>query len=108
MSTGIGPLCPSKPEVWSWPVPEKPKVLIISERSREREGIPVLVGTMGSQWTLAPSVEDALSELEGEKPSAAVLDLPDGVFDPWKMSHNFPELLARMRGRLVVLTDECA
>ena len=61
---------------------------------------------MGCQWVLASDVENALANLEDEKPSAAVLDLPSAVFDPLKASKGFPELLSQMQGRLVVLTDE--
>ena len=66
----------------------------------------VLVGTMGCQWMLASDVENALANLEEEKPSVAVLDLPSAVFDPLRTSKDFPELLRQMQGRLVVLTDE--
>src|SRR5215468_476424 len=89
-----------------WNLPLKPKVLIISERLPERESICVLVGTMGCQRMVVSSVEDALTNLQDDKPTAAVLDLPSAVFDPLGMSPNFPELLNQMHGRLVVLTDE--
>jgi len=56
MSTGTGPC--STPAVGGvGAVPMKPKVLIVSERSAERESVCVLVGTTGCQWLLAPSIE---------------------------------------------------
>jgi len=84
----------------------KPKVLIISGRPTERESVCVLVGTMGCQWMVSSTVEDALANLQSERPLAAVLDLPDAVFDPLSMSQDFPKLLGQMQGRVVALTDE--
>lgn len=86
----------------------KPKVLIICDRPTEREDVCVLVGTMGCQWKVSSSIEDALGNLQSERPTAAVLDLPDAIFDPLKMSQDFPKLLGQMQGRLVVLADENA
>lgn len=88
------------------PVPVKPRVLIISGRPNVRESACVLVGTMECLWVLASRIEDALASLEGEKISAAILDLPSAVSDPARMSQSFSELLSRLEGRLVVLTDE--
>src|SRR5215475_4839648 len=103
VDAGHSPLCALAEECT---LPLKPKVLVISERLPERESICVLVGTMGCQWMVVSSVEDALANLQGERLSAAVLDLPKAVFDPRKMSQHFPELLDQMQGRLVVLADE--
>src|SRR5579859_5018565 len=63
---------------------------------------------MVCQCIAAPNIEDAVANLQGEKISAAVLDLPGGVIDPPRMSPKFSELLDQMEGRLVVLTDEAA
>src|SRR5215475_13563407 len=87
-------------------VPVKPRVLIISERPNVRESACVLVGTMECLWIVASRIEEALTNFEIEKTSAAVLDLPNGVSDPGKIDPHFFELLDRVQGRLVVLTDE--
>lgn len=84
----------------------KPRVLIISERASVRESACVLVGTMECLWIVASHIQDALANFEIEKASAAVLDLPTGVSDPGRMGPHFSELLSRLQGRLVVLTDE--
>jgi len=68
----------------------------------------VLVGTMGCQWALASAVEDALASIEAEKPSAVVLDLPNGISDPERLGQSFSELFRRSQGRLVVVTSERA
>jgi hypothetical protein len=84
----------------------KPRVLIISERPNVRESACVLVGTMECQCVVASRIEDALTNLEVEKASAAILDLPSAVSDPASMSQNFSQLLGRLQGRLVVLIDQ--
>src|SRR5881628_804187 len=98
MSTGTAP-CPMNEEPWEEPIlSPKAKVLIISERSAERESTSVLVGTMGCQWALASAVEDALASIEAEKPSAVVLDLPNGISDPERLGQSFSELFRRSQG----------
>jgi len=84
----------------------KPRVLIVSERPDVRESACVLVSAMECQCVLASRIEDALTNLEIEKTSAAILDLPSAVSDPAGMSQSFSQLLGRLQGRLVVLTDE--
>jgi len=83
----------------------QPKVLIICERAAERETIRVLVGTMGCQWVLASSIEEALAILSRERISAAVLELPGAVTDPDQMHKNVREFLVRFPGRVMALTD---
>ena len=53
----------------------QPRVLIICERAAERETIRVLVGTMGCQWVLASSIEEALANLK-EALELYVEDMP--------------------------------
>lgn len=105
MSTGSGP-CSQLIAEGVDSVPVKPRVLIISERPTVRESACVLVGTMDCQWVLASHIEDALASFEIEKASAAVLDLPNDISDPGRIGPPFSELLSRMQGRLVVLTNE--
>lgn len=83
----------------------QPKVLIICGRTTERETIRVLVGTMGCQWVLASSIEEALAMLCRERASAALLELLGAVSDPDRMHKNVRELLMRFPGRVVALTD---
>jgi hypothetical protein len=84
----------------------KPRVLIISERPNVRESACVLLGAMECQCVLASRIENALTDFETEKASAAILDLPSAVSDPASISQSFSQLLGRLQGRLVVLTDE--
>ncbi len=84
----------------------QPRVLIICERPEERDTLRVLVGTMGCQWVLASSIEEALAILSRERTSAALLELPGGVSDPDRMHKSVRELLVRFPGRVIVLTDE--
>jgi len=83
----------------------QPRVLIICERAAERETIRVLVGTMGCQWVLASSIEQALAILSRERISAALLELPRAVSDPDQMPKNLREFLVRFPGRVMALTD---
>ena len=84
----------------------KPRVLIISDRLEQVENACVLVGTMGCSWMLSSSVEDALANCDTDKLSAVVVDLPNAISDPVRMEQNLAELLGRVHGRLVVLTEE--
>ncbi len=84
----------------------QPRVLIICDRAAERETIRVLVGTMGCQWVLASSIEEALAILSRERISAALLELPRAVSDPDQVPKNVREfLLVRFPGRVMALTD---
>ena len=83
----------------------QPRVLIICERAAERETIRVLVGTMGCQWVLASSIEQALAMLSRERFSAALLELPGAVSDPDQMHKNVREFLAWFPSRVMALTD---
>jgi len=83
----------------------QPRVLIICERAAERETIRVLVGTMGCQWVLASSIEEALAMLNLERISAALLELPRAVSDPDQMHKNVREFLVWFPGRVMALTD---
>jgi hypothetical protein len=84
----------------------QPRVLIICERPEERDTLRVLVGTMGCQWVLASSIDEALAILSRERTSAALLELPGGVSDPDRMHKSVRELLVRFPGRVIALTDE--
>jgi hypothetical protein len=83
----------------------QPRVLIICERAAERETVRVLVGTMGCQWVLASSIEEALAILRRERISALLLELPRAVSDPDLMHKNVREFLVRFPGRVMALTD---
>src|SRR2546430_2505106 len=83
----------------------QPRVLIICERAAERETIRVLVGTMGCQWVVASSIEEALAMLSRERISAVLLELPGAVSDPDQIHKNVREFLVRFPGRVMALTD---
>jgi hypothetical protein len=83
----------------------QPSVLVICERAAERETIRVLVGTMGCQWVLTSTIEEALAMLSRERASAALLELPGAVSDPDRMHQKVREVLVRLPGRVIALTD---
>ena len=83
----------------------QPRVLIICENAAECDTIRVLVGTMGCHWAFASSIEKALLILGRERTSAAILELPREVSDFDRMHKNVSELLVRLPGRVIVLTD---
>ena len=83
----------------------QPRVLIICERTEERDTIRVLVGTMGCQWVLASGIEEALTLLGRERTSAALLEVPGAISDSAKLEEGIRELLVRFPGRVIVLTD---
>src|SRR5437899_11219090 len=82
----------------------QPRVLIICERAAERETIRVLVGTMGCQWVVASSIEEALAMLSRERISAVLLELPGAVSDPDQIHKNVRQCLVRFPGRVIALT----
>lgn len=84
----------------------QPRILIICERVVERETIRVLVGTMGCQWILASTMEEALAKLGREPVSAVVLELPGANPDPDQVRRNLRESLLRFPRRVIALTDE--
>jgi hypothetical protein len=84
----------------------QPRVLIICERPAERDTIRVLVGTMGCQWMLASTTEEALAKLGREQASAVLLELPGANSNPDQIQRNLRELLMRFPGRVMILTDE--
>lgn len=84
----------------------QPRVLIICERTADRDTIRVLVGTMGCQWVLASGIEEALVLLGRERTSAALLELPGTISNPAKLEQGVRELLVRFPGRVIVLTEE--
>ncbi|HEY6946588.1 MAG TPA: hypothetical protein VI431_15725 [Candidatus Acidoferrum sp.] len=84
----------------------QPRVLIICERAAERDTIRVLAGTMGCQWVLASSIEEALALLGRERTSAALLELPGKASNFDKLDQGVRELLVRFPGRIIVLMDE--
>lgn len=87
-------------------VPMQPKVLIICERAAERDTIRVLVGTMGCQWILASSLDEALPILGRERTSAALLELPGSISNSSRIHESVRELLVRFPGRVIALTEE--
>ena len=102
-STGASPCFPRVPAGWC--VHMQPRVLIICERTAERDTIRVLVGTMGCQWVLASGIEEALTLLARERTSAALLELPGAASDAAKLEQGVRELLVRFPGRVIALTD---
>lgn len=84
----------------------QPRVLIICERAAERDTIRVLVGTMGCQWILASTLDEALAILGRERTSAALLELPGSISNPSRMQESVRELLVRFPGRVIALTEE--
>lgn len=84
----------------------QPRVLIIGDRTAACDTIRVLVGTMGCQWVLASTMEQALALLNKERVSTVLLELPATISDPERMHQSLRELLVRFPGRVIALVDE--
>lgn len=83
-----------------------PRVLIICEGPADRDTMRVLVGTMGCQWMLVSTMEEALAKLGREQASAVLVELPGANPDPDQIHRNLRELVVRFPGRVIALTDE--
>src|SRR5437899_12025930 len=86
----------------------QPRVLIICERAAERETVRVLVGTMGCQWVVASSIEEALAILSRERMSAVLPELARSVSARDQIHKNVGELLVRLLGRVRARAERTA
>jgi hypothetical protein len=81
-------------------------VLIISGNAAGRETIPLLVGSMGCRWILAPTLEQALASLNREPTAAAILDSRLVISGPEEENEILREILVRLPGRVILLLNE--
>lgn len=84
----------------------RPRVLIICDREVERDSIRVLVGTMGCLWVVAANLKEALEVLNREAVSVTILDSQCALPDADPEERALREILVRLPGRLLMLTDE--
>ena len=81
-------------------------VLIISGNAEGRETIPLLVGSMGCRWILAPTLEQALATLNREPTAAAILDSRLVISGSEEKNEILREILVRLPGRVILLLNE--
>jgi CheY-like chemotaxis protein len=82
------------------------KVLIICEEPSARDTMRVLLGSMGCQCVVAPSVQQAIVVLEQENPDAAIVDPRSPGFSAAPIFSGLDKIYARLSGRVVVLAGQ--
>lgn len=86
--------------------PVRHSVLIISDHEADREAIPLLLGSMGCRWILAPTLEEALATLNREPSAAGILDSRLAIAGSEEKNHVLREILTRLPGRIILLFSE--
>jgi len=81
-------------------------VLIISGYAADRETIPLLLGSMGCRWIVAPTFEEALATLNREPTAAAILDSRLAIVGSKERHQILREILVRLPGRVILLLNE--
>jgi len=98
---------PARVAAQRWSVfPVRQSVLIISGNAAGRETIPLLVGSMGCRWILAPTLEQALATLDREPTATAILDSRLLITGSEKKNEILREILVRLPGRVILLLNE--
>src|SRR5437773_5936887 len=82
------------------------KVLIIGEESYARDGMRVLLRSMGCQCVLASSVQIGLVALEEENPDAAIMDLHQMRTSAAHVGSLLEKIGPSLRGRVLLITGE--
>jgi CheY-like chemotaxis protein len=82
------------------------KVLIICEEPSARDTMRVLLGSMGCQCVVAPSVQQAIAVLEQENPDAAIVDPRVSGSSAAPIVSGLDRIYAMLGGRVVVLTEQ--
>ena len=77
------------------------KVLILCEEPSARDTMRVLLGSMGCQCVVAPTVQRAIGVLEQENPDAAIMD---SGFSAATTISEFDKIYRSLCGRVVVLS----
>jgi hypothetical protein len=81
-------------------------VLIISGYAADRETVPLLLGSMGCRWILAPTLEEALAALNREPTAAAILDSQLVIGGSEENNQTLREVLVRLPGRVILFLNE--
>ena len=81
------------------------KVLIICQESSARDTMRVLLGSMGCQCVVAPSIQQAIAVLEQENPDAAIVDSRSSGFSAAPIISGLDKIYEKLGGRVVVLTE---
>ena len=84
----------------------QPKVLMLGANALVRDNVRVLLGSMGYQCLVAPTLKEALTLLEQGRPDAAILDPQQADSPPARVVAAFHKMVPHLRGRTVVLLGE--
>src|SRR4029077_1995378 len=84
----------------------QPKVLMLGANALVRDDVRILLGSMGYQYLVAPTLKEALALLEQEKPDAAILDPQQADSPPAQIVAAFHKMVPYLRGRTIVLVGE--
>ena len=84
----------------------QPKVLMLGANALVRDNVRVLLGSMGYQCLVAPTLKEALTLLEQGRPDAAILDPQQADSPPARVVAAFHKMVPHLRGRTIVLLGE--
>ncbi len=70
----------------------QPKVLMLGANALVRDNVRVLLGSMGYQYLVAPTLKEALTLLEQGRPDAAILDPQQADSPPARVAKPEPRL----------------
>jgi len=84
----------------------QPKVLMLGANALVRDNVRVLLGSMGYQYLVAPTLKEALTLLEQGRPDAAILDPQQADSPPARVVAAFHKMVPYLRGRTIVLVGE--
>ena len=84
----------------------QPKVLMLGANALVRDNVRVLLGSMGYQYLVAPTLKEALTLLEQGRADAAILDPQQADSPPARVVAAFHKMVPYLRGRTIVLLGE--
>ena len=84
----------------------QPKVLMLGANALVRDNVRVLLGSMGYQYLVAPTLKETLTLLEQGRPDAAILDPQQADSPPAQVVAAFHKMVPHLRGRTIVLLGE--
>ena len=84
----------------------QPKVLMLGANALVCDNVRVLLGSMGYQYLVAPTLKEALTLLEQGRPDAAILDPQQADSPPARVVAAFHKMVPYLRGRTIVLVGE--
>jgi len=84
----------------------QPKVLMLGANALVCDNVRVLLGSMGYQYLVAPTLKEALTLVERGRPDAAILDPQQADSPPARVVAAFHKMVPYLRGRTIVLVGE--